>query len=175
MKRKLPPAAAPTRRKAADADDKLVIRAALAALEQGEYGLTCEAVIEAARDERSPLHALFEWDTTRAAHQHWLVQAREIICTYRVKTVTSTTTYAVPYYARNPKAPADQQGYVTVDQLRTDTDLAREHLIAEFGRVRSALDRARGYAVTLGREQDVDALIERVVGIRAQVDDRDAA
>jgi hypothetical protein len=174
MKR-TPPPPSPERRRAPDADEKQRIQAALAEIEHGDYGLTCEAVIEAARSPASPLHALFEWDTARAAQQHWLVQAREIICTYRVKTVTSTTTYAVPYYARNPRAPSDQQGYVTVDQLRTDADLAHEHLIAEFSRVRSALDRARGYAVTLGHAAEIDALIESVVGIRAQLEDRDAA
>jgi hypothetical protein len=174
MKRTPQPAPQP-RRKAADADDKRLIQETLAALEQDEYGLTCEAVIEAARDPKSPLHRLFEWDLGRAAHQHWIVQAREIIVAYRVKVVTSTVTYELPYHVRNPRAPSDRQGYVTVDQLRTDVDLANEHLIAEFGRVLSALERARGYAVTLGRASEIDSLMERIVGIRRQIDDRDAA
>jgi hypothetical protein len=165
----------PARRKPADSDEKRSIQAALAELEQGDYGLTAEAVIEAARKPSSPLHRLFEWDVKRAAYQHWLVQAREVIGTYKVTTVTSTTTYKVPFYAHNPKAPAGQQGYVTVDQMRTDADLAHEHLVAEFTRVRSALDRARGYAVTLGRSQEIDGLIEQVVGIHQRFDDRNAA
>lgn len=174
MKHTPPPTPAP-RRKAADADAKSRIQETLAELDRGEYGLTCEAVIEAARDPRSPLHGLFEWDLGRAAYQHWIVQAREVITTYRVKTTTSTMVFEVPFYARNPKAPADRQGYVSIDRMRTDEDLAREHLLAEFGRVRSALDRARGYAVTLGHAGDVDGLIANVVGIRRQLDDRDAA
>jgi hypothetical protein len=165
----------PPRRKAGDADAKQRIQDALAQIERGEYGLTAEAVVEAARDAKSPLHALIDWDLQRAAYQHWVVQAREIICTYRVKTITTTTTYKVPYYVRNPKAPADQQGYVTVDELRTDEDLKRAHVDAELSRARSALDRARGYALTLGLASEIDGLIERIVGLRTWFDDRNAA
>lgn len=41
--------------------------------------LQAEDVVEFARDERTALHAEFEWDDSVAAHQHRLEQARKII------------------------------------------------------------------------------------------------
>lgn len=41
-------------------------------------------VVEAARDERSPLHQLFSWDDTEAAHQYRLLQARNVLRVYVV-------------------------------------------------------------------------------------------
>jgi hypothetical protein len=157
------------------ADEKVRVREALATLAESDFGLTAEAVVQAARDPKSPLHALFDWDTKRAAERYWLIEARAIIVSFKYTMVTTTTTYQLPQYVRNPRAPADRQGYVSVDQMRTDTDLAHEHLLAEFARVRSALDRARGYAVTLGHEHEIDELIEQVVGIRSVFDQPAAA
>jgi hypothetical protein len=45
----------------------------------GAGELTPEAVVEDARHPASPLHSLFEWDDTQAAHQYRLVQARAVI------------------------------------------------------------------------------------------------
>lgn len=36
-------------------------------------------VVEAARNARSPIHGRFEWDDAKAAHQHRLKQARQIL------------------------------------------------------------------------------------------------
>ncbi len=41
--------------------------------------LTAESVVEAAKDEASPLHALFEWDDTEAARLFRVQQARQTI------------------------------------------------------------------------------------------------
>jgi len=41
--------------------------------------LTPETVVADARDPASPLHPLFEWNETEAAHQYRLSQARSII------------------------------------------------------------------------------------------------
>lgn len=38
-----------------------------------------DVVVEAARDEDSPLHNSFTWDDTEAAHAHRLWQARQLI------------------------------------------------------------------------------------------------
>lgn len=45
----------------------------------GDGELTPEVVIADARHSASPLHSLFEWDDTEAAHQYRLVQARALI------------------------------------------------------------------------------------------------
>jgi len=41
--------------------------------------LTPEAVIEAAKDGKNPLHGAFEWDDSKAAHQHRLQTAGLLI------------------------------------------------------------------------------------------------
>jgi polyhydroxyalkanoate synthesis regulator phasin len=45
--------------------------------EQGK--LTPEELVNASRDEESPLHGMFEWDDTIAAEKYREVQARKII------------------------------------------------------------------------------------------------
>lgn len=42
-------------------------------------GLTPEAVVEAAADATNPLHPAFEWNDSKAAHEHRLGQARGLI------------------------------------------------------------------------------------------------
>ena len=49
-------------------------------LRQEQHGeLTPEDVVKDARNPNSPLHSHFEWDDTRAAEQHRLNQARNLI------------------------------------------------------------------------------------------------
>lgn len=49
-----------------------------------QYGVvTPLAVVEKARHGRSALHDIFEWDDTKAAHQHRLTQARHAIRQYK--------------------------------------------------------------------------------------------
>jgi len=58
---------------------------ALARLAQnGE--LTAERIVKAARSERSPLHASFQWDDALAAHEHRLALARSMARSIRVIT-----------------------------------------------------------------------------------------
>jgi hypothetical protein len=42
-------------------------------------GLTPEGVVETATDPANPLHHAFEWDDSKAAHEHRLSQARGLI------------------------------------------------------------------------------------------------
>jgi hypothetical protein len=46
---------------------------------ENEGVLMPEAVVESARPETSPLHAKFTWDDGKAAHEHRLWQARQLI------------------------------------------------------------------------------------------------
>lgn len=51
----------------------------------GMTGLTPEDVVDAARDPRSPLHTLFEWDNEHAANLWRRTKARLIIASIRVQ------------------------------------------------------------------------------------------
>lgn len=46
--------------------------------------LTPAYVVEAARHPKHPLHSQFNWDLKKAAYQHWLHQAAELIRSVRV-------------------------------------------------------------------------------------------
>ncbi len=49
---------------------------------------TAEQLLAEARKKASPIHALFEWDNTRAAREYRLVQARCMIASLRVEVVS---------------------------------------------------------------------------------------
>lgn len=48
-------------------------------LKNGNGQVTPEDVVKAASRKASPLHAAFEWDNSKAAHQHRLSQARHML------------------------------------------------------------------------------------------------
>lgn len=128
--------------------------------------ITPEMVVSDARDKNSPLHDYFLWDTKKAAYQYWLDQARELIRSVRVEMRTETTTVTAVAYVRDPSIGHKDQGYVSVEKLRTDKDLARDALVQEFGRVGDMLRRARELAAALDAQGDVDDILERVTGLR---------
>lgn len=47
--------------------------------------LTPLNVLDAARDKKSPLHIIFEWDDTKAAEKYRKVQASTLICSIVIK------------------------------------------------------------------------------------------
>lgn len=49
---------------------------------------TPEELVKAARNKRSPVHKLFEWNDRRAAHEHRLVQARVMVNSLEVEIIT---------------------------------------------------------------------------------------
>jgi hypothetical protein len=131
--------------------------------------LTPEAVVEDAKNKDSPLHAHFTWDVKKAAQAYWIEQARTLITSVRVEMRTDETVVTSVAYVRDPSATGKQQGYVSVEALRTDKDLARDALVSEFGRVGDMLRRARELAAALDVEKEVDKLLSDVVGLRQRV------
>lgn len=128
--------------------------------------LTPAAVIDDAKKKDSPLHGEFEWDVKKAAYAHWTQTARKLITSVMVVTHTETTSVRSVYYVRDPSAASKDQGYVSVTTLRSDADLAREALINEFTAVADRLRRARDLALALDAQDDVENLIQSVVGLR---------
>lgn len=52
-----------------------------------KYGeVTSENILESASDEKSPIHNVFEWDDSKAAHKYRLHQATTLICNLKVTT-----------------------------------------------------------------------------------------
>lgn len=157
-------------------EKKEAIRQRLAEIEARNRGrLTPDAVIHDAKDKDSPLHDQFEWDKTKAAYAHWQDQARALITSVRVIITTETSTIKSIYYVRDPSAASKDQGYVSVDKLRTDQDMARDALVAEFSRVADLLRRARELATVLEMQDEVTKLIDGTVGLRQRVQDMPSA
>lgn len=131
--------------------------------DQNNGRLTPDLVVEAARNSQSPLHRCFTWDLKQAAHERWLYQARELIRSIRVEVTTTEFKVRVPAFIRDPAAAAGVQGYVSLDRLRTDEDLSREAVVAEFMVASAALERAKAVAKALGMSEEIEEVRERIV------------
>ena len=91
----------------------------------------------------------------------------------QIKTETKNVTAV--YYTRHPGMDHQQQGYVGLAVLRSDSDLARQSLVAEFGRVADLLRRAREHAAALDASAEVEALLQGVVGLRRRFEQEQPA
>jgi hypothetical protein len=131
--------------------------------------LTPEAVVEAARDEASPLHGYFEWDDASAAHAHRLHQARVLIKGWRITVEHEERVISVPMYVESPDKPSGAQGYVTFDKLRREPDTAQRALQAEIDRAAGVLSRARTMAIALGMEDELEASLNGLSLFRERV------
>lgn len=88
--------------------------------------LTPEAVVERAKDRRSELHSMFEWDDKRAAERFRLSQARTIIHSIRVLKNTGGAQQVQRLYVHVRKDESAERGYVTIRQASSDEELARQ-------------------------------------------------
>ena len=133
--------------------------------------LTAELVVEDAKRSDSPLHEMFEWDTQKAAMQHWLDVARQLIRNVRVIINNEDRIIKAPYFVRDPSLPSDQQGYTTVDRLRTAPEMARDAVADECSRAAAAFRRAQEVAAAVGVEHDVLELLQDTVALGRRVKD----
>lgn len=132
--------------------------------------VTPDMVVADAESADSPLHELFEWDDEKAAAQHRLYQARELIRSITVVFVDETTTVQSVGYIRDPRVRSGFQGYVSVATIRTEEDASRAALISEFQRIAALLSRAKLLAVALGMAEELSAIELSVTGLRRRLD-----
>ena len=131
--------------------------------------LTPALIIEDAKQADSPLHDCFEWDVEKAAYVAWTSTARAIIRRVVLTETTEHISISAPFFVRDPDA-GKAQGYVSLTELRDDPERALASLKLEFGRAESALTRARGIAVALGLEAELDAMLKQLVRVRRQAE-----
>lgn len=131
--------------------------------------LTPDLVLEAASDPDSPLHSYFTWDDAEAAHKRRLDEARTLIRAVKVEVKTKFFTLHAPAFVRDPRVPAEQQGYTSLGRLKSDEDMAREAVVSEFARAAAALNRARSVATALDLVEAIDELTDRVGILRDRV------
>lgn len=140
---------------------------ALAARDGGR--LTPETVVLAARDPASPLHDFFDWDNATAAHKHRIEESRRLIRTVTLTFTVEQQQVRTVAYVHDPACAPGDQGYISVNRVRTDADLAREVLVNEFSRVTAAMNRAKSLSAVLGLADEVDHLAEHVGQVHSLV------
>lgn len=151
-------------------DPKDAVRARLEKLRARAGGvLTPEAVVQDARRPESPLHHEFDWNTTRAAHEHWIYTARKLIQSIRVVVHNDRKVLNAPLYVRDPNADCDEQGYVSVLEIKRDSEDAKQVLLREFSQANAYLQRARDVATALSLEGKVDEIIDDLDELREEV------
>lgn len=125
-------------------------------------------VVDTARDPKHVLHGIFEWDDSKAAHQHRLYQARDLIASVQYVYKVEQHTYRAPQWVHDPRL-TDKQGYVSLGKLRSDKDLAREAMTEEFQRAGAHLSRAHDLARVLKfKPAEIKRLSDRVERLAAE-------
>lgn len=145
-----------------------IVRDHLKSLER-DGRLTPAEVVEDARKKSSPLHDHFEWDVKEAAQARWLDTARRLIRTVQVEYQINRIRIEAPVYIRDPERMTREQGYVAVERIRNERDLAEEAFRDEVRRLVSILSRCQRLAIALGIENEVD--IEQLAGLAARLPD----
>ena len=145
------------------------VAAAIKSLERAGK-LTAHAVVDAARDAKSPLHGYFEWDDSKAAEQYRLDQARVLIRTVQVRITIGQDEYIkVPQYVRDPEMPPSEQGYVSLPEIKDDPLASRAALYAELTRIEGLLTRAEKIAEACGLKAEIVKVQTRVKALRRRI------
>lgn len=135
-------------------------RNAVVALEK-KGRLTPRAVVEAARDPNSPMHACFEWDDSVAGDKWRIEQARRLIRTVRI--VYEEEVIVFPRrYVPDPATEADEPGYVSVAQVRKEPKNAAALLRYEFTRAAAHCRRALAIADVVGVSDETAKIVESI-------------
>lgn len=135
----------------------------LAAANRGR--LTPALVIEDAKNPKSPLHGQFTWNTSKAAYERWVEQARELIRSVRVEVRTTTHFIMAPRYVHDPQS-GNGQGYAELTALRSTKTIAREALQYELDRALAALERAQEVATALGLHGEIARFLNGLRGLK---------
>lgn len=96
-----------------------------------QYGgvLKPEAVVDAARDEQSPLHDSFEWDDSKAAQSHRLWQARQLISVVvRYESVGNGNVAHRVFVSLTPDRKEGGEGYRLATTVLSDAALRAQML-----------------------------------------------
>lgn len=118
--------------------------------------LTPEALLERARSANSATHGHFEWDDGKAAHQHRLSQAGELIRAIAIDVSRSNVEPAKPIRAFVSVERQGERSYTSTVHALSDADLRKQVLerawadleawrqrhadLTEFARIFAAID-----------------------------------
>jgi hypothetical protein len=137
---------------------------AIISLESKQGKLTPQQVLEAARDEESPLHRFFEWDDSTAAEAYRVEQARDLIKKVKVIIQYEETEIKLPRYMRDIEMESDEQGYINVGKIRQKS--VGDTLVNELGGAAALLKRAYAFSIAkteqlpAGVSEEIETLIQ---------------
>lgn len=95
-----------------------------------------ETIVDAARDEKSVMHPHFEWDDAKAAVEHRIGQARELVRSLTVD-VSRSNLETRPVRAFVNVETGDERGYLSVSQAMSSEDLRKQVLSRAFAELES--------------------------------------
>ena len=95
------------------------------------------AVIEAAADEKSPLHSRFTWDDTEAAEQYRLWQARQLIRLVVTVMPVEKKEYTVRQYISLSQDRVADGGYRLIADVLNASELRKQMLIDAMKEMRT--------------------------------------
>lgn len=142
--------------------------AAIKALENDRGQITPRQIVQAAKNKRSPLHALFDWNKDTAAEHWWMHKARLILNAVTIQVTTQEFTYKASAYMVD--TTVEGQGYRSVVALKGDTESARESLIYTLEMAAGQLRRALDLAAPLGLSREIDPLLAQIAGVRRVIE-----
>ena len=117
-------------------------------------------VVDAARDPKSALHRHFTWSDKRCGELHRAEEALSLIESYHVQMViVDQVIDDLPFYVNDPSKTAKDPGHIALPKLQEDRRLGLIALRNEAERVHSALTRARGIAVALGLQSELENML----------------
>ena len=143
--------------------DAQVVGSELTKIRENLGRLTAPDVVDAARDQSSPLHQYFEWDDKEAANQHRLAQARHLV---RSVVITETEEHGEirPIRAFCKVATQEVNSYEPIARVLSDKSL-REAVLRE---VRSEIKSLRDKVQTYEELTDVLGALDAVDAVTAQ-------
>jgi hypothetical protein len=141
-----------------------------------EGKLNTDAVLAEARKKTSPLHAHFQsrgaFDAKKAMLEYGRSIAGELIRSFKITIKTTKVEIQGPAYVSNPRVA---RSYLPIEDVRSDQDLAREVLIAEFRRAGAATARAKNVAAALDLANEVQTICDKIREVRDALGDDEGA
>lgn len=133
--------------------------------EENDGILTAEAVVEAARPARSPLHSHFEWDNTKAAGQYRIWQARQMLRVVVEYLPGKSDRVERVFVNLTPDQMEDGGGYRPLVTVLSDTDMRSQLLadaLGEFQRMEQKYGRIQELAAVFAAVREVARRHKRI-------------
>lgn len=131
--------------------------------------LRVDDVIEAAKRPGSPLHSEFTWDVKSAALKLWRMEARQLIASFEITYTINKTEFNVQEFVETPRKAEKEQGYVSIEDVKSNKQLAREFMARELAIASTYVSRAEQYAAILGVTGQVQTVIKKLKALQVAV------